>query len=64
MKDTTELRGMLDQRIKAVIALRDAQNIKHAMDHEITREVLDLGMFDCLSVNWTRLGQALRMPVD
>ena len=61
---TMELRGMLDHRINAVRVLREAQTGKRAIEQEITREVFRLDMFDCLSVNWTRLGQTLHVPVD
>lgn len=63
-EDTTELRGMIEHRIRAVIALREAQNAKHAIEMEITREVFNLGMHECMSINWSRLGQTLRQPVD
>lgn len=64
MRDKADLIEMVEKRRKVTEALKEVTREKRLVERDVTEEVFKLGMFDCLSVNWTRLGQTLSMPVD
>jgi len=52
------LTQQIDARHEIIGKLHELTSQKRELEHEITRELIEAQMFECLTVNWRRLEDA------
>ena len=57
--ETHELRDLVDRREILVSKIAELTGEKRSKEQDIMLKVLDLGLVDCLQINWPRLYRSM-----
>lgn len=52
---TDTIEGMLDKRLVIINKLQQAQSDKYDIEHEIKSTVIELRLYDCMTINYSML---------